>query len=210
MKNLYYYFVKTPFDYLISLFLIIAFCPIFIVTSLLVYFQLGAPIIYKQRRPGLNEAPFYLLKFRTMTNAKNREGELLPNEERLTQLGKILRSFSIDELPGLFDVLRGEMSLVGPRPLRMRYLPHYTRAERIRHNVKPGLTGLAQVNGRNTINWESKLSYDIKYVESVSFTLDLIILIRTIVKVISKSDITPVNGEFEVPFDEIRKRNEKD
>ena len=207
MNSIYPSIVKVGFDLVASIVMILVFSPILLLVSILVYVNLGTPIIYKQARPGLNEVPFFLFKFRTMTNAKSSNGELLPNEDRLSRFGKILRSSSLDELPSLFNVLRGDLSLVGPRPLRMRYLPYYTEEEKMRHNVKPGLTGLAQVNGRNSIDWERKLHFDIQYVQNLSFKLDLLILVRTIIKVIFRKDVTPGHRNFEVPLDEIRNNN---
>lgn len=153
-----------------------------------------------QKRPGRNEQPFQMIKFRTMTNAKDSNGNLLPNEKRITRFGRFLRSTSLDELPELFNVLRGDMSLVGPRPLLMEYLPRYNAFQKRRHEVRPGITGWAQVNGRNTISWEQKFEHDVWYVDNQSFWLDLKILWLTVLKVFKREDITAANGEWTERF----------
>jgi undecaprenyl phosphate N,N'-diacetylbacillosamine 1-phosphate transferase len=151
---------------------------------------MGKPVIFKQKRPGLNEKIFEIYKFRTMTNQKDKNGNLLPDEERLKGVGKIIRSLSLDELPQLFNVLKGDMSFIGPRPLLIEYLPLYNEKQKKRHTVLPGITGLAQVNGRNAISWEKKFEYDVEYVKSLSFLLDLKIIFLTIKKVLLKEGIT--------------------
>ena len=151
---------------------------------------MGNPIFFRQQRPGLNEKIFGIYKFRTMTNEKNKNGDLLPDEQRLLGLGKFIRSLSLDELPQIFNVLKGEMSFVGPRPLLIEYLPLYNDIQKQRHNVKPGITGWAQVNGRNAISWEQKFEYDVWYVENQSFLLDIKILWMTFLKVVRRSDIS--------------------
>lgn len=158
--------------------------------ALLVRFKLGAPVLFRQQRPGLHGRPFTLYKFRTMTDARDAEGALLPDAERLTSFGHFLRSTSLDELPELFNVLKGEMSLVGPRPLLMEYLPRYTPEQQRRHEVRPGLTGWAQVNGRNALSWEEKFALDVWYVEHCSFWLDLKILVLTTGKIINREGIS--------------------
>jgi sugar transferase EpsL len=161
-----------------------------ITVALLVRLKLGSPILFKQQRPGLYGNPFYVCKFRTMTDAKDNGGQLLPDHVRLTLLGKLLRKFSIDELPQLFNVIKGDISLVGPRPLLMEYLALYTEEQAKRHNVKPGITGWAQVNGRNAITWEEKFQLDVWYVENQSFWLDMKILALTVLKVFKSEGIS--------------------
>ena len=157
--------------------------------SILVRIKLGSPVIFKQERPGLNEKKFTLYKFRTMTDERDENGELLPNHIRLTKFGKFLRSTSLDELPELFNILKGDMSFIGPRPLLVEYLPLYNEHQKKRHNVRPGLSGLAQVNGRNELTWEEKFDYDVKYVENVSFLLDIKLIFKTIFKVFKREGI---------------------
>ncbi|NMC02463.1 MAG: sugar transferase [Chloroflexi bacterium] len=164
--------------------------PVGALVALLVRLRLGAPVLFCQQRPGRHGRPFMLYKFRTMTDARDAQGALLPDAERLTPFGRFLRSTSLDELPELFNVLKGEMSLVGPRPLLMEYLPRYTPEQRRRHEVRPGLTGWAQVNGRNALSWEEKFALDVWYVEHCSFWLDLKILWRTLVKVLRREGIS--------------------
>lgn len=158
---------------------------------------MGSPIIFKQPRPGKDEKIFTMYKFRTMTNERDEHGELLPDSIRLTNIGKFLRSTSLDELPELINILKGDMSFVGPRPLSVKYLPYYNDRERLRHSVRPGLTGLAQINGRNTLNWEDRFKYDVNYVENLSFILDMSIMIRTFIKVFKREGIT-VRGTTEI------------
>jgi len=181
--------LKLLFDKFLALFLIILFLPIYIVVSLLILMKMGRPILFKQQRPGKNEKIFTIYKFRTMTNEKDANGNLLPDEQRLVGLGKFLRSTSLDELPQLFNVIKGDMSFVGPRPLLIEYLPLYNETQKRRHEVKPGITGWAQVNGRNAISWEQKFEYDVWYVDNQSFWLDMKILWMTFLKVVKRSDI---------------------
>lgn len=169
---MYQKYVKRLLDFIISLLAVIILSPVFLVIAVLVRIKLGKPVIFKQKRPGLNEKIFTLYKFRTMTNEKDKDGNLLPDSERLTEFGKMLRSTSLDELPELFNILKGDMSIVGPRPLLVQYLPLYNEQQRRRHLVRPGLTGLAQINGRNAISWEDKFDLDIKYVDNVKFFND--------------------------------------
>ncbi len=182
--------IKTVFDKLLALILIILFSPIYIVVSLLILFKMGSPILFRQKRPGLNGEIFGIYKFRTMTNEKDENGELLSDDQRLVGVGKFIRSASLDELPQIFNVLKGDMSFVGPRPLLIEYLPLYSERQKKRHEVKPGITGWAQVNGRNTISWEQKFDYDVWYVEHQSFWLDMKILWMTFLKVVNRSDIS--------------------
>ena len=181
---------KTLFDKTLALFLIILFSPIYIVVSLLIFFKMGSPILFRQKRPGYKEKIFGIYKFRTMTNEKDANGNLLPDDKRLVGIGKFIRSTSLDELPQLFNVLKGEMSFVGPRPLLKEYLPLYNEKQKRRHDVKPGITGWAQVNGRNAISWEQKFDYDVWYVDNQSFWLDIKILWLTFLKVVKRSDIS--------------------
>jgi lipopolysaccharide/colanic/teichoic acid biosynthesis glycosyltransferase len=168
----------------------VAASPILAIVALAIGVTMGRPILFRQRRPGLHGKPFKMLKFRTMTSATGADGALLPDAERLTRLGRFLRSTSLDELPELFNVLRGDMSLVGPRPLRMKYLDRYTPEQMRRHEVKPGITGWAQINGRNAISWEEKFRLDVWYVDNRSLWLDLWILVRTIAQVLSRRGIS--------------------
>lgn len=181
---------KSLFDKTLALFLIILFSPIYIVISLLIFFKMGSPILFRQKRPGYKEEIFGIYKFRTMTNEKDVDGNLLPDEQRLVGIGKFIRSTSLDELPQLFNVLKGEMSFVGPRPLLIEYLPLYNQKQKRRHDVKPGITGWAQVNGRNAISWDQKFDYDVWYVDNQSFWLDIKILWLTFLKVVKRSDIS--------------------
>lgn len=182
--------LKNLFDKTLALFLIILFSPIYIVVSLLIFFKMGSPILFRQKRPGYKEKIFGIYKFRTMTNEKDANGNLLPDNKRLVGIGKFIRSTSLDELPQLFNVLKGEMSFVGPRPLLEEYLPLYNAKQKRRHDVKPGITGWAQVNGRNAISWEQKFDYDVWYVDNQSFWLDIKILWLTFLKVVKRSDIS--------------------
>ncbi|WP_419773852.1 undecaprenyl phosphate N,N'-diacetylbacillosamine 1-phosphate transferase [Halarcobacter sp.] len=182
--------LKSIFDRLLALFLIILFSPIYIVVSLLILWKMGSPILFRQQRPGYKEKIFGIYKFRTMTNDTDEDRNLLPDDKRLVGIGKFIRSTSLDELPQLFNVLKGEMSFVGPRPLLIEYLDLYNDNQKRRHNVKPGITGWAQVNGRNAISWEQKFEYDVWYVDNQSFLLDMKILWLTFLKVIKRSDIS--------------------
>ena len=177
-------------DLVLSLITIIVLIPVFLVVAFLVRTKLGSPVIFKQKRPGLNEKIFTLYKFRTMTDEIDKFGELLPDETRLTKFGKFLRSTSLDELPELFNILIGDMTIVGPRPLLVQYLPLYDDHQKRRHEVRPGLTGYAQINGRNAISWEDKFNLDVDYVDNVSFIMDFKIIIFTLKKVIVKEGIS--------------------
>lgn len=177
------------FDLSVSLVLLVGLSPIFIIIALLVKLKLGSPILFRQLRPGLGGKPFYLYKLRTMTNEKDHKGQLLPDYERLTHFGQFLRKYSLDEYPQLINVIKGDISLVGPRPLLMEYLPLYTKEQSIRHDVRPGITGWAQVNGRNAISWEEKFELDVWYVNNRSFFLDTKILFLTVFKVATSEGI---------------------
>jgi lipopolysaccharide/colanic/teichoic acid biosynthesis glycosyltransferase len=182
--------LKRSFDILVSLIILIIFSPVILLIVFLIAVLLGAPVFFIQIRPGLKSKPFNLYKFRTMTNEIDSDGNLLSNKNRMTKLGNILRSFSLDELPEFFNVLKGEMSLVGPRPLLMEYLSQYNATQIKRHDIKPGITGWAQINGRNAITWEEKFKLDIWYVNNQSFWLDIKILFLTVSKVLSREGIS--------------------
>ncbi len=181
--------MKRIFDFCASMIILILLSPIILTVGILVRIKLGSPVFFKQQRPGLHGKPFYFYKFRTMTNAKDENGQLLPDEYRLTSFGKFLRRTSLDEFPQLINVVKGDISLVGPRPLLMDYLALYTKEQAKRHLVKPGITGWAQINGRNSISWEEKFVLDVWYVENRTFLLDLKILFLTLYKVIKSKDI---------------------
>jgi undecaprenyl phosphate N,N'-diacetylbacillosamine 1-phosphate transferase len=189
-KRIYSRYVKRALDLSLSGAGIIVLSPVFAITGVQVARKLGRPVIYKQIRPGLHEKLFKLYKFRTMTEEKDEDGILLPDEKRLTAFGRKLRATSLDEIPELFNILKGDMSIVGPRPLLIEYLPLYSRKQKKRHDVKPGLTGLAQVNGRNAISWEEKFDYDVEYAEDVRFRKDLLIVLKTIKAVVMREGIS--------------------
>jgi lipopolysaccharide/colanic/teichoic acid biosynthesis glycosyltransferase len=189
-KSFYQVIVKRPQDFLLSLLAIIVLSPVFIVLAFLVKIKLGGPVIFKQKRPGKNGKIFSLYKFRTMTNEKDENGNLLPDEKRLTKFGKKLRATSLDELPELFNILFGHMSIVGPRPLLVKYLPLYNERQKRRHEVRPGFTGYAQVNGRNSITWQDKFEKDVYYVDHITFLGDWKIIFKTIKTVLKKDGIT--------------------
>ena len=186
--------LKRLFDILLALLLVIIFLPVYMVVSLLILMKMGRPILFRQKRPGFHGKIFEIYKFRTMTNDKDENGDLLPDAQRLVGIGKFVRSTSLDELPQLFNVLKGEMSFVGPRPLLVEYLPLYSKRQKKRHDVKPGITGWAQVNGRNAISWAERFEYDVWYVENQSFWLDLKILWLTFLKVAKRSDISSTSS----------------
>lgn len=181
--------MKRLFDLLITTVLFLMALPVTVLVTILVRIKFGSPVIFKQQRPGLKGKPFYIYKFRTMTNETDDNGILLPEEKRFTSFGKALRKTSLDEIPQLINVIKGDISLVGPRPLLMEYLPLYTQKQAKRHDVKPGITGWAQINGRNTISWEEKFNLDVWYVENQSFWLDIKILWFTFWKVIKRNDV---------------------
>ena len=187
---MYKKYIKRILDFSLSLIALIVLSPVFLILAILVRIKLGKPIIFKQQRPGKNEKIFMLYKFRTMTDAKDEQGNLLPDSERLTKFGKFLRSTSLDELPELVNILKGDMSIVGPRPLLVEYLPLYNAQQKHRHDTRPGLTGLAQISGRNAITWEEKFKIDVKYVEKITFLGDMKIILSTVVKVFKREGIS--------------------
>ena len=191
---MYAKYFKRILDFLLSLIALIILSPVFLIIAILVRVKLGSPVIFKQKRPGKNEKIFTLYKFRTMTDKKDENGNLLPDEKRLTKFGKALRSTSLDELPELFNILKGDMSIIGPRPLLVEYLPLYNEEQKHRHDVRPGLTGLAQVSGRNSISWEEKFDDDIRYIKNITFINDIKIFFNTIIKVFKREGISQENN----------------
>ena len=191
---IYRKYVKRLLDILLSGAALIISSPVLLLTALLVRLKLGTPVLFTQERPGLNGRIFKMYKFRTMTDRRDEKGELLSDEERLTPFGKKLRATSLDELPEFINILKGDMSFVGPRPLLVRYLPRYSEEQRHRHDVLPGLTGLAQVNGRNALSWEKKFEYDVEYARNVSFALDVKIVFMTVGKVLKRDGISAENN----------------
>ncbi|KUG23997.1 lipid carrier : udp-n-acetylgalactosaminyltransferase [hydrocarbon metagenome] len=204
--KVYLSFGKRIFDLALAILALIAVSPLLVIVALLVRIRLGKPVLFKQMRPGLHEKPFTLFKFRTMTDERDIAGELLPDDKRLTMLGSLLRKSSIDELPELFNVLKGEMSIVGPRPLFMHYLTYYTERESLRHTVRPGITGLAQVNGRNYLPWDERLEMDVQYVEKMSFSLDIKIIFQTFFQVLKAKNVAVLPTLIGVPLSEYRKQ----
>ncbi len=188
-KRLYEKYIKRLLDFILSLIALICLLPILLIVAILVRVKLGSPVIFKQQRPGKDEKIFTLYKFRSMTDKKDEYGNLLPDSERLTNFGKLLRSTSLDELPELINILKGDMSIVGPRPQLIRDMLFMTDEQRKRHSVRQGLTGLAQVNGRNNITWEEKINYDLEYINNITFIGDVRIILKTIMKVFKKEDI---------------------
>ena len=205
---IYARYIKRILDIVLSLSAIIILSPILLILYILVRVKLGSPVLFKQERPGRKEEIFTLCKFRTMTDKRDEQGELLPDEVRLTKFGKLLRSTSLDELPELFNILKGDMSIIGPRPLLVRYLPWYTESERHRHDVRPGLTGLAQVNGRNALGWEDRFRYDLEYVNHCSFIMDITIILMTVGKVLKRSGTLSGAEQTVEDFDIYRKKQQ--
>ncbi|MDF2545683.1 MAG: sugar transferase [Anaerosolibacter sp.] len=199
-KSIYTRFLKRPMDFILSLMTIIVLSPVLIIVAALVRLKLGSPVLFKQKRPGLNEKIFTMYKFRTMTDEKDENGEQLPDSDRLTKFGRMLRSTSLDELPELFNILKGDMSIVGPRPLLIQYLELYNEHQKRRHEVRPGLSGHAQINGRNSISWEDKFNLDVEYVDNVSFIGDWKIILLTIKKVFVKEGINSDTSVTMEPF----------
>lgn len=199
--------IKRCLDFLLSLCAIIILSPVLLVLCILVRTKLGSPIFFRQERPGRNEKIFTLCKFRTMTDERDVNGELLPDSVRLTKFGKFLRATSLDELPELFNILKGDMSIIGPRPLLVSYLPYYSEREKLRHSVRPGLTGLAQVSGRNFIDWDKRMEKDVEYVENLTFAMDLKVLWMTVKTVLGHSEeVAEDTNAVEGNFAEIRKK----
>lgn len=191
---MYAKYIKRILDFVLSLVALIVLSPVLLIVAILVRVKLGSPVVFKQQRPGKNEKIFTLYKFRTMTDKKDENGNLLPDSERLTKFGKFLRSTSLDELPELVNILKGNMAIVGPRPLLVEYLPLYNEKQKHRHDVRPGLTGLAQVSGRNSITWEEKFNDDLEYIEKISILEDIKIIFTTIGKVFKREGISQENN----------------
>ncbi len=203
---MYARFFKRLFDFIAALLGIIMLSPIYLVLIVMVRVKLGSPVFFKQERPGKNEKIFKLCKFRTMTDAKDEKGQLLPDAVRLTKFGKLLRTTSLDELPELINILKGDMSFIGPRPLLVSYLPYYSEKEKLRHTVRPGLTGLAQVSGRNFIDWDARIAKDVEYVEHLTMGMDIKVIWKTVQTVLGHSDeVAEDTNAAEGNFAEIRK-----
>lgn len=203
-----YRYIKRFCDFFSSFLALLLLSPVLIVLIILIRIKLGGPVFFTQERPGLGGRGFRMVKFRSMTNERDEKGELLPDQVRITTLGRFLRRTSLDELPELINVLRGDMSVIGPRPLLMKYLPFYTEREMRRHEVRPGITGWAQVNGRNLLSWDKRLEMDVEYVESMSLGLDIRIFLKTIGEVLSQSDVLEVSSETVPDFDDYRKNSQ--
>lgn len=192
--GVYEKFFKRPLDFLCGIAAILSFWWLYLLIALLVRIKLGSPVLFSQERPGKDEKVFRLYKFRTMTDEKNNQGELLPDEDRLTGFGRMLRSTSLDELPEIFNIIKGDMSWVGPRPLLVKYLPYYNELQHRRHEVRPGLSGYAQVNGRNSISWDERFELDLIYVDNITFMMDMKIIGKTIVKVFKREGVSASNA----------------
>ena len=206
-NNIYSKYVKRILDIVLSLLIIILFSWLYLILAVLVRINLGSPVIFQQKRPGKDEKIFGMYKFRSMTDERDENGELLPDEVRLTSFGKKLRATSLDELPEFFNILKGDMSFIGPRPLLVKYLPYYNERERLRHSIRPGLTGYAQAHGRNALSWEKKFEYDIYYVEHLSFLMDVRVVFDTIKTVLSHEGVA-LNALPD--FDDYRKSQSKE
>ncbi len=204
---MYKKYIKRILDIVLSLLVIVLFSWLYLILAVLVRVKLGSPIIFKQQRPGKDEKVFGMYKFRSMTDEKDENGNLLPDEVRLTSFGKKLRATSLDELPEFFNILKGDMSFIGPRPLLVKYLPYYNERERLRHSVRPGLTGYAQAHGRNAISWEKKFEYDVYYVEHLTFWMDVKVIIDTVKTVLSHDGVV-LNALPD--FDDYRKEQSKE
>ena len=203
---MYKRFIKRIIDILLSFIAILVLFPTMFIVAILIRIKLGSPIIYSVARPGKDEKVFTMYKFRSMSDERDKDGELVPDFIRLTKLGKLLRSISLDELPELFNILKGDMSIVGPRPLALQYLPYYSDIEKRRHSVRPGLTGLAQVSGRNGIKWESKFALDLEYVDKMTFVLDMKIILKTFINLFVKENIGIRGIDAPEDFDKYRTR----
>ena len=206
---MYKNFIKRILDIILSFLALVILSPLLILTAFLIRIKLGTPVFFKQLRPGKNEKIFGILKFRTMTDAKDENGNLLPDSERLTKFGKMLRATSLDELPEAFNIAKGDMSILGPRPLLPSYLPWYTERERHRHDVRPGLSGLAQVNGRNYLDWDKRFELDVQYTEKITFLGDVKIIFQTVKKILSHSNIATDTNKTEGNMAEIRAEKSK-
>lgn len=201
-------FGKRLLDFLLSSVAIVVVSPVLLVVAVLVRVKLGSPVLFHQERPGRNEKIFTLCKFRTMTDKRDKDGNLMPDADRLTKFGKLLRSTSLDELPELFNIWKGDMSIIGPRPLLVSYLPWYTKEERLRHTVRPGLTGLAQVSGRNFLDWDSRLAKDVEYVKNLTLAMDISVLVKTVAVVFARDEVAEDTSVSEGNLAEIRKRRQ--
>ncbi len=198
-------YFKRALDIFCGLAALLVFWWLYVLVAILVRIKLGSPVLFRQERPGKNEKVFKLYKFRTMTDARDENGNLLPDEVRLTKFGRALRATSLDELPEVFNILKGEMSVIGPRPLTIQYLPYYSEEERRRHDVRPGLSGLAQVNGRNFIDWDHRLALDVQYVKKITLLGDLRIILQTALKFVKKEDVAVDTNKVEPNFAEERR-----
>ena len=202
---MYRYFIKRLLDIVLSGIALIILSPVYLILAILIRVKLGSPIIFHQERPGKNQKIFTLCKFRTMTDERDEDGNLLPDNRRLTKFGKLLRATSLDELPELWNIFKGDMSIIGPRPLLVSYLPYYTEEEQLRHTVRPGLTGLAQVSGRNYLDWDNRLKKDIEYVQNLSFLMDLKVIFMTVKVILVKENVAEDTNFVEGNFAQIRK-----
>ena len=205
--GIYERFIKRPLDCFLSTGALVVLSPVMLVTALLVRVKLGSPVLFTQDRPGRNEEIFKLYKFRTMTDERDENGELLPDDVRLTRFGKLLRSTSLDELPELFNIIKGDMAVVGPRPLLVEYLPYYTSEEKHRHDVRPGLTGLAQISGRNNVDWDKRFALDVEYINNISTLMDARVIIATAKNVFARTGIADNTNAVEGNFADIRRKN---
>lgn len=203
-------YFKRPLDIICGLLAVIVFSWLYIIIAVLVRIKLGSPVLFRQKRPGKDGKIFEMYKFRSMSDAKDKNGKLLPDSERLTKFGRILRSTSLDELPEAFNIIKGDMSVIGPRPLVVQYLPFYTEAENHRHDVRPGLSGLAQVNGRNSVNWEEKFAYDVKYVNKITFLGDLKIIFLSVKTALVRESIGERGVDAPMDFDEYRRKQREE
>ncbi|MBQ8038319.1 MAG: sugar transferase [Lachnospiraceae bacterium] len=202
---MYRYFMKRLLDIILSGIALIVLSPVYLILAILIRLKLGSPVIFHQERPGKDQKIFTLCKFRTMTDERDENGNLLPDHKRLTKFGKLLRATSLDELPELWNIFKGDMSIIGPRPLLVSYLPYYTEEEQLRHTVRPGLTGLAQVSGRNFLDWDNRLKKDIEYVKNLSFLMDLKVIFLTVKVILVKENVAEDTNFVEGNFAEIRK-----
>lgn len=216
VNSIYNRYIKRFLDIICALLAMTVFCWLYAIIALLVRIKLGSPVVFKQQRPGIidkktgKEKLFNLYKFRSMSNAKDEKGELFPDAQRLTKFGRILRATSLDELPEAWNILKGDMSVIGPRPLAVQYLPYYSHEERKRHTVRPGLSGWAQVNGRTAASWEQRFKYDVEYVDNVSFLFDVKVVLETVKKVIKRSDIVEAGSQGDFDKYRIRQMEEKE